>query len=413
MSEFSDLLKKKHLWVQSTPGAEEALEKPSVVYAGFDPTADSLHVGHLLVLSALARFQQAGHQAIVVIGGATGLIGDPSGKSSTRPTLSKEEVARNCGAIATQISEFFYALGIEGVRIVDNDDWYHNLSFVDFLRAAGNHAPVSEMLSRGFAKNRLANEAGFTFTEFAYPLVQAYDFLSLFDTEGCTFQIGGNDQWGNMVAGTDLIRRKRGQVAHVITVPLMLGSNGEKLGKTNDGPIWLDPKKTSPYKFHQYISKIPDSQIKQFLGQLDFRTVQTMCIPTANDLANRLTKRVHGEKALADVNRAKRLLFSGDLGAFHEKDLDEVFEIVPSLVIPSSNLDDSMSLVQLLFATGLVGSHSEGIRLIKGGGATLNKIRVDDPFKTINANDVIHSKYLLVGKGKSDYALARVAFQIL
>ncbi|HWP99727.1 MAG TPA: tyrosine--tRNA ligase [Vicinamibacterales bacterium] len=393
---------------EATEGLREALAAgPLVGYIGFDPTAPSLHVGSLLPLTVLARFQRAGHRPIAIVGGGTGLIGDPSGKLQERPLLRAEEVRRHLEGLRAQIARF---LDLErGARILDNAEWLAPLDLMSFLREIGKHFTVNYLLQKESVRRRLEQADGLSFTEFSYVLLQAYDFLVLYDRFGCTLQMGGSDQWGNITAGIDLIRKLRGARAHGLVLPLVTTAAGTKFGKTEAGTVWLDPQLTSPFRFYQFWLNTDDRDVVRYLKYFSFRSREELDELAATvereperrvaqrELAKELTVRVHGLEAAVRAERASEVLFGGDLRGVAVEDVLAVFEDAPSteLAMPPEGL----GLVDLLVTTGLAPSRSEAVRLIRGGGVYLNNRRIGDERARVGPEEALGGQVLLLRKG--------------
>ena len=406
---------------EHTPGLPEALaDGPVTGYIGFDPTAASLHVGSLLPILNLARFQQAGHRPVAIAGGGTGLIGDPSGKSDERQLLSREKVAENVEGIRAQLSRFLdFSPGPAQALLVNNVDWLGELSLMDFLRDVGKHFTVNQMIARESVKRRLASESGISFTEFSYALLQAYDYLELFDRYGCTLQMGGTDQWGNILSGADLIRRVRDGKAHGLVSPLITNAAGTKFGKTEAGTVWLDAKLTSPYSFYQFWLNTGDGDVVRYLGYFTFLgedeiaalAEETRRAPeqraAQRRLAEEVTRLAHGAEALARAERVSDLLFGRDTASLQADDLLQGFGDAPSSALPAADLASGVPLSQLLAATGLASSKNEARRLIANGGVYVNERRAADDAPLATA-DAIEGRALLLRKGKKQYHLVRV-----
>jgi tyrosyl-tRNA synthetase len=390
-------------------------EGPVVLYCGFDPTADSLHVGHLLGIITLARFQRAGHRPIALAGGATGMIGDPSGKSAERKLLSREDLARNTAAIKAQLARFldFQA----GALLLDNADWLAPMGLIEFLREVGKHFPLSAMLAKESVRQRLGSEAGISFTEFSYQLLQAYDFLHLRRAHGCELQIGGSDQWGNITAGCELIRRALGAPVHGLTFPLLTKADGSKFGKTEQGAVWLDPGRTSPYRFHQFFLNVEDEKASELLRKLSFREPQAIEAieaeqrvhperrPAQRALAQELTRLVHGEQALANAEQAAALLFGGSLEGIPEALFAEAIAEIPHHALARDRLTgEGMALVELLVLAGLSPSKGQARRDLEGGGISLNNQRVSEAGLRVSSEHLLYGRYLLLRKGRKQHA---------
>ncbi|MEV5711551.1 tyrosine--tRNA ligase [Actinoallomurus sp. NPDC052274] len=390
---------------------------PVTLYCGFDPTAPSLHVGSLVQLLTLRRFQQAGHRTIGLVGGATGLIGDPSGKSAERTLNSEEVVAGWVERIRAQVSRFLDLTGDRGL-IVSNLDWTGPMSAIEFLRDIGKHFPVNRMLARETVKSRL-DTTGLSYTEFSYVLLQSMDFLELFRRYDCRLQTGGNDQWGNLTAGVDLIRRVEGGSAHALTTPLVTRADGTKFGKTAGGETyWLDPELTSPYAFYQFWLNADDRDVSTYLRYFSFRSREeieelekaTSERPAARAaqraLAEELTTLVHGAEETQRVIAASRALFGqGDLGELDERTLGSALAEVPSTTV-SGPLPP---VVDLLAATGLVGSKSEARRTVAQGGAYVNNVKVTDEAAVPDRGDLLHGRFLVLRRGKRNIGGVTVA----
>lgn len=395
---------------------------PVAVYHGIDVTADSLHVGSLVGVITLARLQRSGHRPLAVLGGGTSLIGDPSGRRTERPLMSAEQIDANAAAIRDQLQRFVdIGPGPSGATLVNNADWLSTMALTDFLRDVGKHFTVNAMLAKDSVRARLAEaDQGISFTEFSYMLLQAYDFVHLFDTHGCRLQIGGSDQWGNITAGIDLIRRVRGAEAYGWTWPLVTKADGTKFGKSQTGNVWLDPARTSPYEFFQFWMAAADYDAGRYLRMLTFLDRdrieelerETAAHPERRDaqraLATELTAAVHGSQEADKARRASEALFSGDLRSMEEATLVEVFAEAPSTTVVRSRLDgDGVSLVELLAETGLVASRSAARQAIAQGGVSLNGRREADVDRRVTSSDVLAGAYLVLRRGKHSYHLLR------
>ncbi|MCS5679676.1 MAG: tyrosine--tRNA ligase [Planctomycetota bacterium] len=395
------------------------------VYAGFDPTADSLHVGHLVALMLLRRVAAAGHEPVAVIGGATGMVGDPSGRSEERNLLSPEELAANIAGVDRQIRTILAAAGPAGplagrVHVVDNADWMRDVGYLTFLRDVGKHVPLAQMLGKDSVKSRLERDGGLSYTEFSYMLLQAWDFVHLADALDCRVQIGGSDQWGNITAGIELGRRLRGCDLHGITCPLLTKADGTKMGKTAAGAIWLDPARTSPYRFYQYWINLNDDDAGRCLLRLtelpleeirsldEARAATPAARETQKRLAAELTRLVHGEEGLAVARQATDIFFGAEITAIDDAALTEIFADVPSSEFPRSALDgDGLALVEALEATGLAKSKGAARRTIEQGGGYVNNRRVADVAYRLTPRDLAGAATLVLRSGKKSYALAR------
>ncbi|MEW9531354.1 tyrosine--tRNA ligase [Microbispora sp. NPDC049125] len=391
---------------------------PITVYAGFDPTAPSLHMGNLATLLILTRFQRAGHRPIGLVGGATGLIGDPSGRSSERALNSAEVVEEWVSRIRVQVEKFLsFDEGPSGAALVSNLDWTAGLSAIGFLRDIGKHFPVNRMLARESVSARLAGE-GLSYTEFSYQILQANDYLELYRRHGCTLQVGGSDQWGNIIAGVDLIRRVEGAHVHSLTGKLITKADGTKFGKTASGAVWLDPALTSPYAFYQYFLNADDRDVVRFLKVFTFRTREEIeelekavaDRPAAREaqraLAEDLTTLVHGAGELASVIAASRALFGqGSLAELDARTLESALAEVPKATVSSLGA----SYVDLLAESGLVESKSAARRAVKEGGAYLNNVKITDEEYAPTADDLLHGRFLVLRRGKKTVGGVEVA----
>ncbi len=399
------------------PGTEEALLKQrSSGYIGFDPTADSLHVGHLVQIMTLVHFQRAGHKPFALVGGATGMVGDPSGKSQERNLLDADTLNHNVACVKTQLEKFLDFSGENAAKMVNNYDWFQNMSFLDFIRDVGKHITVNYMLSKDSVKKRL--ETGMSFTEFSYQLVQGYDFYHLNLHHNCIVQMGGSDQWGNIVTGTELIRRKSGGEAYAVTTPLIKKADGTKFGKTEGGSVWLDPEKTSPYQFYQFWLNSSDADSVNYIRIFTLRSKEEIEALEAEHneaphlrilqkaIAEDITTRVHGAEALQAAIAASNILFgkstSDDLKSLSEKDFFSVFEGVPQATISREEFGDGISIVEAMAAkTNFLASNGEARRELKANAIAVNKEKVTESF-IITAEHLINDKYVLLGKGKKN-----------
>ncbi len=407
--------------VTNEDGLRRLLASPGAsVYVGFDPTADSLHVGHLLPVLILAHFQRGGHRPIIVVGGATGMIGDPSGRSSERQLLTPEMVAVNAAAMRRQLERFVSFEGSTAALVVDNGDWIRPMSHLEWLRLVGKHFTVNYMLAKESVRRRLEErEQGISYTEFSYMLLQAYDFLYLFDRYECRIQGGGSDQWGNITAGTDLIRKVRGEEAFGITFPLLSTNSGEKFGKSAGNAVWLDQRKTSPYQFYQFWIRTEDADVERFLKLftfLELEEIQSVCglhneapdkRTAQRRLAAEVTRLVHGEEGLDRAVRASDVLFGREISDLSDAELSEVFADVPSFVLGRRDLEVGIRLSDLLVQVGACTSKSEAVRLVRGGGVYLNNRRVKSPELTIRREHLASESMLILRLGKKSYYVAR------
>jgi tyrosyl-tRNA synthetase len=407
----------------ASEGLEEALTNQSITgYIGFDPTAASLHVGSLLPIMGLVRLQQHGHTPIALVGGGTGMIGDPSGKTQERQLLSKEQIEYNLEGIKAQLSLFLdFETKTNRAMLINNADWLAPVRMVDFLRDVGKHFTVNYMLAKESVKRRFEEGDGISFTEFSYMLLQSYDFLVLYDRFGCTLQIGGSDQWGNIVAGTELIRKMRGAKGYGLVFPLVATSAGIKFGKTEAGSVWLDPNLTSPYRFYQFWINTDDNDVVKYLKfftMLDQQAIAELEHAVAvspekreaqKRLAQEVTLTVHGESNLRKAVQASRVLFGGEIADLSASDVLDIFAEVPSSTIPRDNFaGDGISLVDLVIACGFATSNGAARRLIEAGGIYINNRRVSDFQATIGLSALIEGQYLVLRKGSREYHLVRV-----
>ncbi|WP_322507719.1 tyrosine--tRNA ligase [Anaerolinea sp.] len=404
-------------------GVPELLVKEKVtVYNGFDPTADSLHVGHTLPLIALARLQRFGHTPIAVAGGGTGMIGDPSGKSSERQLLSREQIEYNVSCIQKQLAHLLdFEVKSNPARLVNNADWLLQLNLVDFLRDIGKHFTVNYMLAKDSVKSRIDREEGISFTEFSYMLLQSYDFLHLYDTFGCKLQTGGSDQWGNITAGAELIRRVRGGQAYGMVYHLITKADGTKFGKTESGSVWLDPNKTSPYRFYQFWLNTDDRDVVKYLKYFTFFTREEIAELEASlaerpeqrephrALARAMTQMIHGETALARAEQASQALFGGELETLTAAEIADIFSEVPSCEVPRHQLEgEGYPLVDLLVTAGVAKSKGEARRNIQEGGIYVNNRRVEDLNRAVHLQDALQGQFVVLRKGRKNYTLVRL-----
>jgi tyrosyl-tRNA synthetase len=404
----------------ATDGLREALSAGSVTaYIGFDPTASSLHVGSLLTVMGLARLQRFGHTPLAIVGGGTGMIGDPSGKSQERVLLSLEQVEANVAGIRPQLARFLdFGPGPNTARIVNNADWLGPVSLLEFLRDAGKHFTVNYLLQKESVSRRLESEEGISFTEFSYVLLQAYDFLQLYDRLGCTLQLGGSDQWGNITAGIDLIRKVRAAKAHGLVWPLMKTASGTKFGKTEEGTVWLDPARTSPFRFYQFWLNADDRDVVDYLKFFTFRSAEEIkelaaSVERAPEkreaqrvLARDVTGLVHGTEQTERAERASAVLFGGDITQANLDDALMVFEDAPSTELRWP--DEGLTVIQALVTTGLAPSKSEAMRLIKSGGVYVNNQRVADERAALRRSDAIGGRLFILRKGQRQNHLVKL-----
>ena len=427
---FVEELKWRGMIHDIMPGTEELLGKEITKgYIGFDPTADSLHIGHMVQVMLLVHFQRSGHVPIVLVGGATGMIGDPSGKSEERNLLDEATLRKNEEGIKKQLSRFLdFSSGRKNRAImVNNYDWMREYSFLDFIRDIGKHITVNYMMAKDSVKKRLGADSkdGMSFTEFSYQLVQGTDFLHLYNELGCKLQMGGSDQWGNIVTGTELIRRKTGGEAYAMTCPLIAKSDGSKFGKTDSGNVWLDPEKTSPYQFYQFWLNVSDEDAARYIKiftLLDKSVIETLIDshkPAPHErilqkrLAEEMTVMVHSRKEYDSAVEASQILFgkgtTESLKRMNENTFLSVFEGVPVFDIRKEIIQSGVNVTDICTEHSQVfASKSELKRLVQGGGLSINKVRIDNPEMIIGADLLLNNKYLLVQKGKKNYYLLRI-----
>lgn len=419
--DFLKELEWRGLLFDKSAGAEELLAKEVVTaYNGFDPTADSLHVGSLLPLVCLARLQRAGHKPLALVGGATGMIGDPSGKTAERSLLTRDEVAANVAGIRAQMELLLDVGGATGVEIVDNNDWFEGVGYIEFLRDIGKHFTVNQMVAKESVKRRMESEVGISYTEFSYMLLQSYDFLKLFETKGCKLQCGGSDQWGNITAGMDLVHRVAGSSVHGITYPLLMNSSGTKFGKSEQGNVWLDPKRTSPYRFYQFWLNTEDSDVIShlkfftFLGQEEIAAIaeKTESSPELREaqkvLAQQVTEMVHGKSGFENAVAASRVMFGESLANLSGEVVGQIVDDVPSGELANDQIGQ-VTILDLLEKSGLVNSRGQGKDLLKSGGIYLNNEPVTDPGLTIQSTLVLPGGYIFLRKGKKNYFVFKLS----
>jgi tyrosyl-tRNA synthetase len=407
----------------ATDGLAEILAKEHVTaYVGFDPTASSLHVGSLLPVLALKRLQDCGHTPIAVVGGGTGMIGDPSGKSQERVLLSADQVDANLAGIKTQLSRFLrFDAKTNPARIVNNADWL-GIDLMSFLREVGKHFTVNYMLQKESVSRRLESEEGISYTEFSYLLMQAYDFLKLYDDHECTLQLGGSDQWGNITAGIDLVRKLRAKRAHGLVWPLMKTASGAKFGKTETGTIWLDQDRTSPFKFYQFWVNTDDRDVETYFKYFSNKTqseIETLMHESPPDadaryrqriLAHELTKLVHGGEQADRAAKASGFLFTESITRINAEDVLSIFEDAPSSDLPATEFSsDGIGIVDLIARVGLAPSKSEARRLVQSGGVYVNNRRITDPQAKITQEMAIGGRVFVLRKGQRQNHLARLA----
>ena len=428
MKNFVEELKWRGMIHNITPGAEEELMKgPAAAYVGIDPTGDSLHIGHLVSVMILKHFQNCGHKPYALVGGATGMIGDPSMKSAERNLLDEETLGHNVECIKAQLGRFldFDSDSPNAAKLVNNYDWMKDYTFINFARDIGKLITVNYMMSKDSVKKRLSRDSseGMSFTEFSYQLLQGYDFLYLYEHEGVRLQLGGADQWGNITTGTELIRRTLGEQAFALTCPLITKSDGTKFGKTEKGNIWLDPKKTSPYEFYQFWLNVADDDAEKYIKiftMLDRETIESAIEEHRQDpgrrslqqlLAKEVTIMIHGETEYANALAASKMLFgnstSEELRKLDEKTFLAVFNGVPTFDVPKSELPCNI-LDFLAVKTGVFPSKGEARKMTAGGGVSINKDKVTDINYEVSEKDIMDGKYILAQKGKKNYFIINV-----
>lgn len=420
MANVIEVLKSRGLYEDVTsPDLVTHVDTPTAVYAGFDPTSSSLQVGNFVTIMGLAHFQRCGHKVIALAGGATGMIGDPSGKESERKLLSADEVERNLAGVRENLSRF---LDFEDKRapaiIVNNSDWMSRFTFINFLRDIGKHFRMGTMLGKESVRARMESESGMSFCEFSYPLIQAYDFLHLWDAEGCRVQIGGSDQWGNITAGVELIRKLRSGEAYGMTFPIICDSSGQKFGKSAGNAIYLDQRRTSVYDFYQFFIRTEDADVIRFLkiftflpleeiGELEqeMRKAPEKRLPQKR-LAESMTRTVHGPAGLMTAQKASDVLFGGSMDGLRAEELLSVFANVPSTAVPIGELVDA-AVVDVAAASGLCKSKSDARRLVQDGGCYVNNIRVSDVGAKVRGDMLVDGCVMVLRAGKKHFCLVR------
>ncbi len=404
-----------------TPSLEELLAREKVTaYIGFDPSADSLHIGNLLGIMMLVRMQKYGNTPIAIAGGGTGLIGDPGGKSQERPLLTREVLQQNLEGIRAQLARFldFDAEG-NAALLINNADWLEQINAIDFMRDVGKHFSVNYMLAKESVRSRMTD--GISYTEFSYMLLQAFDFLTLYDRHGCALQMGGSDQWGNITAGVDLIRRVRGEQAHALVTPLVTKSDGTKFGKTEGGTVWLDADKTSPFQFYQFWLNTADADVVQFLKyytllpleEIDEYKDEVSERPEKREaqqrLASEVTHMTHGQTGLEKALTASDVLFGGDISGLSSDELLDIFQDVPSSSMAREQFDNGgVQLRDLVAEVGLASSRGEARRLIQGGGVSLNNRRVSDARQNVTLEHSVDGQIIVLRRGARQYRLVRL-----
>lgn len=429
MNSFIEELRWRGMLQDMTPEIEEHLAKGMAsAYLGFDPTADSLHIGHLVGVMTLLHFQRAGHKPFALVGGATGMIGDPSFKSAERNLLDKATLDHNVACIQGQLSKFLDFSGATSnkAELVNNYDWMSQFSFLDFIRDVGKHITVNYMMSKDSVKRRLEDGNGLSFTEFSYQLIQGYDFYHLWKNNNCSIQLGGSDQWGNIVTGTELIRRMGGGSAYALTVPLITKADGTKFGKTEGGSVWLDPEKTSPYAFYQFWLNVSDEDAAKYIRiftVLDQQTIESLEAEHAQaphlrllqkEIAKQVTTMVHSEEDYNMAVKASEILFgkssTEDLASLDERTFLAVFEGVPQVQLTNeeyASIENVLDLFGEKTQAQIFPSKGEARKMIQGGGVSINKEKVADPNAPLTFN-LLQGKYLLIQKGKKNYYILEV-----
>ncbi len=423
MKNFVEEMKWRGMIHDIMPGTEDQLQKEMTsAYIGFDPTADSLHIGSLVQIMTLVHLQSSGHKPFVLMGGASGMVGDPSGKSKERNLLSPDILNNNLNAVKKQLTRFLdFDCGENSAEIINNFDWFREIYFLDFIRDVGKYISINYMMAKDSVKSRM--ESGMSFTEFTYQLVQGYDFYHLYVNKNCKLQLGGSDQWGNIVTGTELIRKKARGLAFAITTPLINKADGTKFGKTEGGNLWLDPERTSPYKFYQYWLNSSDEDAQSFIKIFTLFSQEEIkqLISKHNEaphlrllqkeLGKDITVRVHSQSAYERAISASEILFGNktadQLETLEERDLLDIFEGVPQFDISMSALINGLQIIELLAQkTNVFSSNGEARRMLNSNAVSLNKVKVSDK-KMVNTEDLLSNRYLLIQKGKKNYFLIR------
>ena len=416
-----ETLEKRGLIAQSTdPGLGELLaEERFTIYVGFDPTSSSLHLGNLVPIMALAHFQRAGHAVLALVGGATAMVGDPSGRSDERNLLSAEQVKQNAEGVRQQLSHFLDFEGPNAAVMVDNYDWTSRMSFIDWLRDVGKYFTVNYMVAKESVKSRMQSEQGISYTEFSYMTMQAYDFLHLYDQFGCKLQGGGSDQWGNITAGIDLIRRLRQTQAYGLTFPLITTASGAKFGKSAGNALWLDAGRTSPWEFYQYLVRqddrdvarflriytfLPDARIEELEEQIASRPEQR---EAQKALAYEVTAIVHGAEVAREIQHAAEIVYDDRIQGISDRTLRDVFASVPSLDVAASQVSEGIDILDLIIQSGMVKSKGEGRRLLDAGGVYVNNLRVGGGMK-ITPEHLASESLIVLRSGKKNYFLVHV-----
>lgn len=408
------------------PGTEEQLTKEmTTAYIGFDPTADSLHIGSLVPILLLVHLQKAGHKPIALVGGATGMVGDPSGKSEERNLLDEATLTRNINGVRSQLEKFldFDPSKANAAEMANNYDWFKNISFIDFLRDTGKHITINYMMAKDSVKKRIEGEVGLSYTEFAYQLMQGFDFYWLYTRKNCKLQMGGSDQWGNITTGTELIRRKAGGEAFAFTCPLITKADGGKFGKTEKGNVWLDPEKTTPYQFYQFWLNASDEDVQKWIRIFTFlpkEMIETLEAAHKQDpsqrilqkkLAEEITAFVHGAEELAKAIETTQKLFSNQNAPAESLSVEDLegMEGVVRITVNRATLDAGIDVVSFLSDTAIFPSKGEARKMVQGGGVSINRKKADNIQLQVNSAMLLHNNYLLVQKGKKNYYLVVVS----
>jgi len=427
MKNFVEELKWRGLLHDIMPGTEDQLSKEkTAAYIGFDPTADSLHIGSLVQIFILKHFQLCGHKPIALVGGATGMVGDPSGKSAERNLLNEETLSKNIAGVKSQLERYIdFGTDENSAEMVNNYDWMKDISLIDFVRDTGKHITVNYMMAKDSVKKRITgeNSEGMSFTEFTYQLFQGYDFYHLYKQKNCLLQMGGSDQWGNITTGTELIRRKAQGKAYAITIPLVTKADGTKFGKTEGGNVWLDAGRTSPYKFYQYWLNSSDADAEKYIKIFTFLDQETVEKLTAEHkeaphlrllqkkIGEEVTILTHGKEAYDNAIKASSILFgkstSDDLKSLDEQTFLDVFEGVPQASITKTQIENGFEIIPAFAETGFLKSNGEARRALKENSISVNKAKVKEDF-VITSSDLIANKYVLLQKGKKNYFLLKV-----
>lgn len=407
------------------PGTEEQLNKEMTTgYVGFDPTADSLHIGSLVPILLLVHLQKAGHKPIALVGGATGMIGDPSGKSQERNLLDEDTLEKNVAGIKLQLEKFlnFNPQSANAAEMANNYDWFKDISFIDFLRDTGKHITINYMMAKESVRKRIESEVGLSYTEFAYQLMQGYDYLWLYRNKKCKLQMGGSDQWGNITTGSELIRRKENGEAFAFTCPLIKKTDGSKFGKTEQGNVWLDPGKTTPYQFYQFWLNASDEDALVWIKIFTFLTKDAIDMlshehsqnPSARvlqkTLAQEVTRFVHGEAALAEAVATTEKLFANQSASAESLSVDDLesMEGVVRIDFGKQKIETGTDIVTFLAETGIATSKGEARKLVQGGGVSINRKKIETVDTMIDSSMLLHKRYLLAQKGKKNYYLVTV-----